>query len=116
MKKHYLIGLLALIFSGLAFSQSDNVQNNPELEITLEGKRLEATLICLDALEAPTEYNEFANQFISLPNFPQKSSTLSSQQLKENINDYFINHPELVDIVRSERKKAHDILYGTRPY
>lgn len=97
-------------------AQSDNQTNNPELEITEEGKRLEATLICLDAIEAPTKYNEFAKQFITLPSFPQKTNLITSEKLRKNINNYFINHPNLIDKVRLERKIAHDKLYGKRPY
>ena len=70
MKKIYFLGILSLIFSATAFSQSDNVQN----PITDEERLLEATIVCLDALEAPTKYNEFAKPFISMPGL---ASTMS---------------------------------------
>lgn len=113
--------LFLIVFSSLLGNinlqaQSDNQTNNPELEISDDGKRLEATIICLDAIEVPTKYNEFAKQFISLPNFPQKTKLITSEELKKNINDYFVNHPNLIDRVRLERKEAHDKLYGKRPY
>lgn len=111
----FLIAFSSLLVFNLQ-AQSDNQTNNPELEITEEGKRLEATLICLDAIEAATKYNNFAKQFISLPNFPQKTNLITSEELRKNINNYFINHPNLIDKVRSARKKAHDNLYGKRPY
>ncbi|MDF1673979.1 MAG: hypothetical protein P1U41_10760 [Vicingaceae bacterium] len=116
MNKNLLLTILLIIFGLSSYAQSDNQTGNPELQITEEGKRLEATLICLDALEAPTKYNEFAKQFITLPNFPQKSLSLSSEDLRKNINQYFINHPKMIDNVRDERKKAHDKIYGSRPY
>ena len=115
MSRILLLTTLLLAFGLSTNAQSDNQTNNPELQITEEGKRLEATIICLDAIDAPTKYNAFAQQFITLPNFPQKSVGLSSQALKENIYKYFKSHPNLIDKVRSERKKAHDILYGVRP-
>ncbi|MCB0402777.1 MAG: hypothetical protein KDD41_11880 [Flavobacteriales bacterium] len=112
MKKIYFLGILSLIFSATAFSQSDNVQN----PITDEERLLEATIVCLDALEAPTKYNEFAKPFISMPGFPQPSPSLSHDDLRNQINAYFVTHPELIDQVRKERKIAHDQLYGPRPY
>ena len=115
MKRILLLSLLLFAFGLNTKAQTDNQLGNPELQITEEGKRLEATIICLDAIEAPTKYNAFATPFITLPNFPQKLATLSSQALKENIDNYFKSHSELIDKVRSERKKAHDILYGVRP-
>lgn len=89
--------------------------NNSELAITEDGKRLEATIICLDAVEAPTKYNEFAKQFITLPSFPKKLNS-SNEDLKKNIDNWFKNNPSMIDKVRTERKKAHDALYGPRPY
>lgn len=115
MERILLISLLLLAFGLNTKAQSDNESGNPELQITEEGKRLEATIICLDAIEAPTKYNAFANQFIILPNFPQNSQNLSSQSLKEQIDKYFKSNPELIDKIRAERKKAHDILYGVKP-
>ena len=115
MNRILLLTIILLTFGLTTKAQSDNQTGNPELQITEEGKRLEATIICLDAIEAPTKYNAFASPFISLPNFPQKTASLSSQALKENIDKYFKSHSELIDKVRSERKKAHDILYGVRP-
>lgn len=116
MKKIVFLMILVALFGASTYAQSDNQPNNPELEITEDGKRLEATIICLDAIEAPTKYNAFAKQFITLPNFPQKTPTLSSENLRKNIDQYFKDHPELIDKVRDERKKAHDKLYGPRPY
>ena len=115
MSRILLLTIILLAFGLGTKAQSDNQIGNLELQITEEGKRLEATIICLDAIEAPTKYNAFAVQFITLPNFPQKAPSLSSQSLKENIDKYFKSHPDLIDKVRSERKKAHDILYGARP-
>ena len=112
--------ILLIVFSSIIGTnlqaQSDNQVNNSELNISDDGRRLEATVVCLDAIEAPTKYNAFAKQYISLPNFPQKTNLISSEDLRKNINNYFIKHPVLIDKVRSERKKSHDELYGKRPY
>lgn len=115
MERILLLTLLLFVFGLNTKAQADNQSGNPELQITQEGKCLEATIICLDAIEAPTKYNAFANQFITLLNFPKKSSDLTRQELKEKINQYFKSHSDLIDKVRSERKKSHDILYGVRP-
>lgn len=115
MKNIALLATVLTLFTFQVKAQSDNESNTKELEVTEEGKRLEATVICLDAIEAPTKYNAFAKQFISLANFPKKGK-LSTSKLKENINTYFIANPNLIDKVISERKKAHDKLYGKRPY
>ena len=115
--KNILVLIVFAILSGFsAQAQSDSQSNNLELEITEEGKRLEATLICLDAIEVPTKYNAFAKQFISLANFPQKTTYKTNEELRKAIDNYFVNHPNLIDKIRSERKKAHDKLYGERPY
>ncbi len=116
MKKHILLGILAVVLTTYSSAQSaDDTSGNPELKMTEEGSRLEATVICLDAIEAPTKYNEFAKQFTSLANFPKKG-TLSSDELKKNIDQWFKNNPSMIEKVREERKKAHDILYGAHPY
>lgn len=116
MKKYVLLGILAVSMTVYSNAQTaDDANNNSELTITEEGKRLEATIICLDAVESPTKYNEFAKQFTSLTNFPKKG-TLSSDELKKNIDQWFKNNPSMIDKVREERKKAHDALYGSRPY
>ncbi|MDF1673981.1 MAG: hypothetical protein P1U41_10770 [Vicingaceae bacterium] len=116
MRNFLLLVAFSSLFTIDLNAQSDNQTHNSELKITEDGKRLEATIICLDAIESPTKYNTFAKQFISHPNFPQKTKLITSEKLRENINNYFINHPNLIDKVRLERKKAHDKLYGKRPY
>ena len=84
--------------------------------ITKEQYRFEATIICLDAIEAPTKYNEFAKQFINQPSFPKEKKADSSDELKTQIDTWLKAHPSVVNQVLTERKKAHDILYGPRPY
>ena len=116
MKRFYLLGLLALLATNFSYAQSDNVQNNPELTITEDQKRLEATVYCVDIQMEVAPHNEFARQFVSLPGFPQNSPTLTKEQLHTLVDQYFKDHAELVDQVRAERKKAHDKLYGHRPY
>lgn len=116
MKKTILLSILLALFGTYSYAQSDNQTNNPELEITEDGKRLEATIACLDRLEAPTKYNAFAEEFVSLPNFPKKNSSTKSEQLKSEIDTFFKNNPQLIDKVRAARKEAHDELYGSRPY
>ena len=112
MKKLYLLGLLALITSSTTFGQTDAIQN----KITTEDKLVEVTAICLDAIEAPTKYNEFVKPYLSLPNFPQNSESISREKLSADIKSYLALHPELLDEIRAERKKAHDKLYGPRPF
>lgn len=116
MQKTLLLLLLLTFIGSFSYAQSDNQSNNPELEITEKGKRLEATIACLDRLEAPTKYNVFAEQFVTLPNFPKKNSSVKSEELKNKIDSFFKEHPSLIDEVRNARKKAHDKLYGPRPY
>lgn len=116
MKRLILLGLLASIAS-MSNAQSDNVQaNHPELTITENQKRLEATVYCVDVQMEVAPHNEFALQFISLPNFPQKTSLITKEQLHVLIDKYFQEHPDVVDKVRTARKEAHDKLYGARPY
>ncbi len=115
MKKSYLLTSLFVVLSVFSYAQSDQQVSNSELTITQDGKRLEATIVCLDALEAPTKYNEFAKQFTSMPNFPKNSSAITNAQLRSSIDTWFKNNPTVIDQVRSEQKKAHDILYGPRP-
>ncbi len=100
------------MITNFSYAQTDAVEN----KITTEDKLVEVTAICLDAIEAPTKYNEFAKPFISLANFPQNSPSITREQLRQNIKQYFIEHPDLIDKVRKERKIAHDKLYGPRPY
>ena len=112
MKKSiFLLALLALIGNGIYAQSSD--QNTSEA--TPEQNRLEATIICLDAVEAPTKYNAFAKQFILAPGFPKKGLS-STEEYRKAINDWFKSNPLEVDKVLTERKKAHDKLYGPRPY
>jgi hypothetical protein len=114
MKKSiFLIALLALIGSN-SYSQS---ADQTTLPITQEQNRMEATIICLDAVEAPTKYNAFAKQFINTPSFPKKSAIVSQKfDLRKEINNWLITNPTLVNKILIERKKAHDILYGSHPY
>lgn len=109
----FLIALLALIGNNNIYAQSAD-QNTSSA--TPEQNRLEATIICLDAVEAPTKYNAFAKQFIDTPSFPKKTTTISQDGYRKEINDWLIANPLVVDKILTERKKAHDILYGPRPY
>lgn len=116
MNKLIIMALLATIAS-VGYSQSDNVPaNHPELSITEDQKRLEATFYCVDVQIEVAQHNEFALQFISLPNFPQKTASITKEQLTVLVDKYFQDHPDLVDKVRIARKEAHDKIYGTRPY
>ena len=112
MKKHYLIGLLALLFCGAVYSQSDNIQNI----ITEDEKILEATTYCVDVQFQVAPYNEFALEFISIEGFPKKTTSSTKQELHNLIDSYFRKNTELVDKVRNARKESHDKLYGPRPY
>ncbi|MDF1671974.1 MAG: hypothetical protein P1U41_00580 [Vicingaceae bacterium] len=116
MKKTLLFISAILLLHLVLDAQSDNNQNKLELEITEDGKRLEATVLCLDAIEAPTKYNEFAKRFINLPGFPKKTEFQSTEELKGAIDTWFKKNVSVIDKVRIERKKAHDQIYGKRPF
>ena len=112
--KKILIALLVLGFYGnSAYAQSaDQVTT----EYTQSEKLLDATIICLDAVEAPTKYNEFAKQFISAPSFPLKKVTSTREDYQQEISNWLTTNSSIIEKVLVERKKAHDILYGPRPY
>ncbi|MBL4592714.1 MAG: hypothetical protein JKX68_02740 [Flavobacteriales bacterium] len=113
MKKSiFLLILLTIIGNGIYAQSAD--QNSSTA--TPEQNRLEATIICLDAIEAPTKYNAFAKQFIDAPSLPKKTNTISQDGYRKEINDWLISNPLMVGKILTERKKAHDILYGPRPY
>ena len=101
MKKYLTLIIAVVLFSGVSFSQSaDQV---PPTYSEAE-KLLDATIICLDAVEAPTKHNEFAKQFINTPSF------------QKEISDWLVINSFLIDKILIERKKSHDITYGPRPY
>ena len=111
MKKiTFLTVLLALVFCKTNAQSTDQTI----LPVTFENKKLEATIVCLDAIENPNKYNEFAKSFIADPTFPKVAN--SHDELSKEINLWLINHPLIVDQIVIERKKAHDKLYGYRPY
>lgn len=113
MKKlSFLLVLLSLIVNGLYAQSSD--QNTSEA--TQEQKRFEATIICVDAVEAPTKYNAFAKEFINSPSFPKKTKDISKGAYKKAINDWLLANPTMTTKILTARKKAHDKLYGPRPY
>mgnify|MGYP001186463952 CR=1 FL=1 len=114
MKRLTLLGFLILFIalSNKSIAQSDAIQN----DITIEDKLVEVTAICIDAIEAPTVYNEFVTPYISAPDFPKKTPSTTIVDLRKNIYNYLAQHPNLVDKIREERKKAHDKLYGPRKY
>lgn len=117
MKK--LLLFLAFVALGVTYSnaQSDNVPAGyPELEITEDQKRLEATIYCVDYLVEPAPHCEFAKEFVVLPGFPQLLDGETKAELHIRVDNYFQTRPDLVDKVRKERKLAHDKLYGPRPY
>lgn len=117
MKKFLLIFALLALGISYANAQSDNVPSTyPELEITEDQKRLEATIYCVDYLIEPAPHCEFAKQFVALPGFPQQLNGETKAELTIRVDNYFQTKPELVDKVRKERKLAHDKLYGPRPY
>jgi hypothetical protein len=113
MKKYVLLGMLTASIAVYSNAQSTD---DVKITITENDKRVEATAICLDAIEAPTKYNEFAKQFITLPNFPIKKNSVTSENYKKEVDQWLVTNPFLIDKILTERKKAHDILYGTRPY
>jgi hypothetical protein len=111
MKKSiFLIAILALIGNGI-YAQSSDQNTSPA---TPEQNRFEATIICLDAIKAPTKYNAFAKTFINQSSFPK--SAKSHDELKSLIDIWLKANPSTVNQILTERKKAHDILYGPRPY
>lgn len=114
MKKIIALGFLILLitFGNKSMAQADAIQNN----ITIKDKLVEVTAICIDAIEAPTVYNEFVTPYISLPDFPKKTTSTTIVDLRKNIYNYLVQHPNLIDKIREERKKAHDKLYGPRQY
>jgi hypothetical protein len=114
MMKNSIFLTLLLVISGISINAQSTDQNT--LPITPEQNRLEATIICIDAIEAPTKYNAFAKQFIDTPSFPQKTTAISQDNYRKEINGWLITNPLVVDKILTERKKSHDILYGSRPY
>jgi hypothetical protein len=108
----------SLIVFLVAFVFSTNAQSTDQITIpiTQEDKRLEATIVCLDAVEAPTKYNAFAKPFISNPSFPEVGDNDTREELRIQINNWLIENPIIVDKIVKARKKAHDKLYGHRPY
>ena len=113
-----MIKYLSLVALLTLFATTVNAQSADQTSIptTQEEKLLEATIICLDAAEAPTKYNEFAYQFINTSSFPKKEIAVSENEYKTKIKDWLISNPMIIDKIISERKKAHDKLYGSRPY
>jgi len=111
-KPTLLIALLALIGNSF-YAQTDNQNTSPA---TVKSNRMEAVIICLDAIEAPTKFNAFTKKFIKTSSFPIKSTINSQDDFKDKINDWLISNPTIVDKILIERKKAHDILYGPRPH
>lgn len=116
MRKLLLFTFIIGAISGTSFAQSDINANKDELIITEKGKILEATIICLDFIEAPTKYNKFAQPFISLPSFPQKEDYKNKETLRLVIEEWFKSHPEQTEAIRKKRKAEHDKLYGERPF
>ena len=113
MKKYiFLLAILALVWNVAICQTTDKISS----EYTADEKLLDATIICLDAVEAPTKYNEFAKQYINKPAFPKASSSVSHDELQKNISDWLETQPKLIENILTERKKAHDKLYGARPY
>ena len=104
--------LLATICCKVNAQSTDQVTHN----VTFEEKKLEALVICMDAIEVPTKYNEFATQFINSPSFPKKETSESQNEYKAKIDQWLKDNPTIVDEIMTERKKAHDKLYGPRPY
>ena len=113
MKKSiFLLALLAFVGKGLYAQSSD--QNTSEA--TPEQNRFEATVICIDAVEAPTKYNAFAKEFINIPSFPKKTKENPKDAFKKAINAWLLANPTMAKKILMARKKAHDKLYGPRPY
>ena len=96
-----------------AQSSADQVSSST---YTQAEKLWDATIICWDAAEAPTKYNEFAKQFINAPTFPVKKTAAKEIEFQNEIKAWLATDPVLIEKVLVERKKAHDILYGPRPY
>jgi len=106
------MALLAFIGSNIYAQSSDQVTSSA----TPKQNCFEATVICIDAIEAPTKYNAFAKQFIDTPSFPKKSTTITKDDYKKEIESWLIENPTMIEKILTERKKSHDILYGPRPY
>ncbi len=104
--------LLAIIGSNIYAQSADQVTSSA----TPKQNRFEATVICLDAIEAPTKYNAYAKQFVDTPSFPKKSTAISEDDYKKEIDSWLIENPTMTEKILTERKKSHDILYGPRPY
>jgi len=112
--KKYLSLFVVLTLFGININAQSADQTT--LPVTHEEKLLEATIICLDAVEAPTIYNGFAKQFINIPSFPKKEKSISENEYKTKIKSWLLSNPLNIDKIVIARKKAHDQLYGYRPY
>lgn len=106
------MAFLTLLGNGIYAQSADQ---NPT-SATPEQNRFEATLICLDAIEAPTKFNAFAKQFINSPSFPKKTNVIKQDEYKKEINAWLIANPTMTNKILIERKKSHDKLYGPRPH
>lgn len=106
--------MLAFFGSNInAQSAADQVSSST---YTQAEKLWDATIICWDAAEAPTKHNAFAKQFINASSFPVKKASAKEKEFQNEIKTWLSANPSLIDKVLVERKKAHDILYGPRPY
>ena len=115
MKKTFFLLVLLALIANVSMAQSDNNKNLTDYTFT--EKILDVTIICFDAIESPTKYNSFAKEFISVASFPKRKNGETDDEYKGIIAKYIAKLPiSEIEKILSKRKKAHDILYGPRPY
>ena len=118
MRRIGITVIFALPFLGYAQGvESENMNNTSTdaqvIELSDNSKRLELIAIFNDAIDAPTEYNEYVIIYLEEATFPSKNNQ-SQKEYDLELNGWISENPSKVEQLLADRKEAHDQLYGPR--
>jgi len=105
--------MLILISSMGAFAQGTVSSDDQEILVQDEAVIMELIAVFNDAVDAPTEYNEYVIPYIELSDFPVQG-TKTRNEFDQLIRLWIESNPNVIEQFHKDRKAAHDKLYGPR--
>ena len=109
--------ILSMICSTATFAQETKVkaQSTDEQEILVQDEAITLELIAVfnDAVDAPTEFNEYVIPYLERSDFPLNKTNTKSE-FDQLIREWIESNPKVIEQFHKDRQVAHDKLYGPR--
>ena len=116
MNKYLIILVLLTLFGNGINAQTNNEISPSDFDTPTENtdaQILELVAIFNDAIDAPTDYNEYVKPFINEASFPVKQN-YTKQEYDVQLKKWIIANPLIIEKFLIIKQEAHIKLYGPR--